>query len=399
MFMNEEDKIVRIAARGDGVTTDGRFAALAAPGDWLMADGRIEHGPHHATPVCRHFPKCGGCQLQHLDDAAFGAYLHDRIVGALEGQGLTATKMLTPHLSPPQSRRRVSLRAERRGKQVTLGFNEGGTHRIIDLRECAVMRPELFELINPLRPFLQGIMKDRRTSDVRMTLTDQGVDMLVSGVEAEGLAAAESITAFAEKHKLARLSLDEGYGATTRWEPDPVTITLGGIAVPLPEGSFLQATREGEAALIAAVQAIIGDAREVADLFAGLGTFSLTVACKVHAVEAARDVILSLQGAANLAKRLISTEHRDLYRRPLTPAELNRFDAVILDPPRAGAQEQMVAIAASSVPRLAYVSCNPATFARDAKVLIEGGYHLESIQPVGQFRWSTHVELAAAFTR
>ena len=397
--MSDPDTIIRIAARGDGVTADGRFAALAAPGDWLRSDGRIEPGPHHALPTCRHFPKCGGCQLQHVDDEAYSAYLTDRIVGALEGQGLTAPTMLPPHLSPAKSRRRVSLRAERRGKQVTLGFNEGGTHRIIDLRECAVMRPELFALINPLRPFLQGIMKDKRTSDVRMTLTDQGVDMMISGVEAEGLAAAESITAFAVKHKLARLSLDEGYGATTRWEPDPVTITLGGIAVPLPEGSFLQATGEGEAALIVAVQSIIGDAREVADLFAGLGTFSLNVGGKVHAVEAARDVILSLQGAANLAKRLITTDHRDLYRRPLTPAELNRFDAVILDPPRAGAQEQVVALAVSTVPLLAYVSCNPATFARDAKVLIEGGYRLESIQPVGQFRWSTHVELAASFIR
>jgi 23S rRNA (uracil1939-C5)-methyltransferase len=397
--VNEPDLIVRIAARGDGATADGRYAALAAPGDYLRADGRIERGPHHADPACRHFPKCGGCQLQHLGDEAFAAYLTDRIVGALEGQGLTAPIMLPPQLSPPQSRRRVAMRAERRGKQMLLGFNEGGTHKIVELRECAVMHADLFALIGPLRALLPTLMRDKRAADIRMTMTDQGVDLMIAGVEAEGLAAAEAITEFAAKHKLARLSLDEGYGPTTRWEPDPVTVTLGGVAVPLPEGSFLQATTQGEAALVGAVRAIVDDAKDVADLFAGLGTFSFVMSGNVHAVEAVRDVVLSLQSSANRAKRRVTTEHRDLYRRPLTAAELARFDAVILDPPRAGAQEQVMALAASIVPRIAYVSCNPATFARDAKMLIDGGYRLASIQPVGQFRWSTHVELAADFVR
>ena len=397
--MIDPDTIVRIAARGDGVTADGRYAALAAPGDFLRADGRVEPGPNRRAPACRHFPKCGGCQLQHLSDDAFARYLTDRIVGGLEGQGLPSPAMLTPQLSPPQSRRRVALRAERRGKQVLLGFNEGGSHKIIEIRECPVMRPELFALIGPLRSLLPSLIRDKRSADIRMTLTDQGVDLMLAGVEAEGLAAAEAITDFAAKHKLARLSLDEGYGPATRWEPDPVTVTLGGVAVPLPEGSFLQATREGEAALVAAVRRIIEGAGEVADLFAGLGTFAFAVDANAHAVEAARDVVLSLQSAANFAKRSITSEHRDLYRRPLTPAELNRFDAVILDPPRAGAQEQVAALAASTVPRIAYVSCNPGTFARDAKILIAGGYRLIDITPVGQFRWSTHVELGANFVR
>lgn len=397
--MTDPDTIVRIAARGDGVTADGRYAALAAPGDFLREDGSVEPGPNRRTPLCRHFPKCGGCQLQHLSDEAFARYLTDRIVGGLEGQDLSAPTMLAPHLSPPRSRRRVALRAERRGKQVLLGFNEGGSHKIIEIRECAVMRPELFALIGPLRALLPTLIRDKRSADIRMTVTDQGVDLMLAGVEAEGLAAAEAITDFAAQHKLARLSLDEGYGAATRWEPDPVTVTLGGVAVPLPEGSFLQATAEGEAALVAAVRQIIGGAGEVADLFAGLGTFAFAIDGNVHVVEAARDMVLSLQSAANFAKRLITSEHRDLYRRPLTPAELNRFDAVILDPPRAGAQEQVATLAKSSVPKIAYLSCNPGTFARDAKTLIEGGYSLTDIMPVGQFRWSTHVELAASFTR
>jgi 23S rRNA (uracil1939-C5)-methyltransferase len=178
-----------------------------------------------------------------------------------------------------------------------------------------------------------------------------------------------------------------------------VTISFAGVAVTMPEGVFLQATGEGEAALTAAVRAALGGAGQVADLFAGLGTFSFTNGAETHAVEGARDAILSLQSAANAAHRPITSEHRDLFRRPLPSAELARFEGVILDPPRAGAQDQVTQLAASTVPRIAYVSCNPATFARDAKALIAGKYKLDWIQPVGQFRWSTHVELAAAFVR
>ncbi|MFN5758537.1 MAG: class I SAM-dependent RNA methyltransferase, partial [Sphingomonadaceae bacterium] len=232
-----------------------------------------------------------------------------------------------------------------------------------------------------------------------MTLADQGVDLLIAGVEAEGLAAADALTQFAHTHKLARLSIDEGFGAAARWEPDPVTITLGGIAVPLPEGAFLQATADGEAALVAAVHEIVGEARKTADLFAGLGTFALSLTGHVTAAEGARDAILALQMAANRAGRHVQADHRDLFRRPLSVAELNQFEAVVLDPPRAGAKEQMETLAQSAVPRIAYVSCNPSTFARDAAVLVAGGYHVDWIQPVGQFRWSTHVELAAAFTK
>jgi 23S rRNA (uracil1939-C5)-methyltransferase len=399
MTITDPDTIIRIAARGDGVTADGRYAALAAPGDFLRADGSVEPGPHHAAPVCRHFPKCGGCQLQHLDDSGFADYLTDRIAGALEGQGLDVPLIRSPHISPPQSRRRASMRAERRGKQVLLGFNEGGTNRIVDMRQCEVIHPSLFALVQPLRALLPALMKDKRAADIRMTMTDQGVDLLIAGVEAEGLAAVESLTDFAMAHKLARLSLDEGYGPTARWEPDPVTVTFDGIAAPLPEGAFLQATADGEGALLAAVLEAVGGAATVADLFAGLGTFSFATKSAVHAVEGARDLILSLQSSANRAKRTVTSEHRDLFRRPLTAAELARFDAVIIDPPRAGALDQVAELAASIVPRIAAVSCNPATFARDAKILIAGGYCLDWVKPVGQFRWSTHVELAACFSR
>ena len=392
--------ILRVAARGDGVTADGRFFALAAPGDSIGDDGSIIPGPHHAEPPCRHFPTCGGCQLQHLDDASYADFLTDRVAVALSGQQLEAP-ILPPHISPPFSRRRASLRAERRGRSVLLGFNEGRSHRIVDVAECHVLRPELFALVAPLRKLLAGLLPDRRGGEVRMTLADQGVDLLIEGVEAAGLDAAEMLTAFAEAHRLARLAIDDGYGPQTRWEPEPVTITLGGVPVPLPPAAFLQATEDGEAALVAAVRAGIGEATIVADLFAGLGTFALAFAegRRVYAAEAARDAVLSLKAAGARAQLQLFADHRDLYRRPLDEKECARFEAVVLDPPRSGAEAQMPALAKAGPPRIAYASCNPATFARDAKILVAGGYRLEQVMPVGQFRWSTHAELVGHFAR
>jgi 23S rRNA (uracil1939-C5)-methyltransferase len=397
--VTDSELVVRVAARGEGVTDSGRYVALAAPGDSVDADGTILPGPHHQVPPCRHFPECGGCQLQHLDDPAFGRFLQDRIASALAAQGIAAPDILKPHLSPPNSRRRASLRAERRGGQTLLGFNAEASHRIVDMRECHILRPELFALVAPLRRLMGTLLGPRGNGEVRLTLTDQGPDVLLEKVEVSGLEATEALASFAESHRLARLAVDDGYGAQTRWEPEPVTVTLGGVAVPLPHGAFLQATEEGEAALVAAVREAIGPARITADLFAGLGTFALALPGRVLAAEASRDAVLALKSAANRAQRQVFVDHRDLFRRPLDGKELDRFEAIVLDPPRAGGREQGALLARSSVPRLAYVSCNPSTFARDAKTLLEGGYKLDWVKPVGQFRWSTHVELAAAFTR
>lgn len=386
--------ILRVAARGDGVAEDGRHAAFAAPGDTLREDGKIEPGQHHRTPPCRHFPECGGCQLQHLDDIAWSQFLTDRIAGALAAHHLEAP-IRSPILSLPRTRRRATLHAEGKGR-ITLGFTAEASHAIVDIAECHVLRPELFALVAPLRKLLARLGLKRR-ADIHMALADRGVDLLIAGFAPEGLAAAEALTAFAGEHALARLSLDDGYGPETRWEPEPATITLGGIPVPLPVGAFLQATEEGEAALVAAVKGAIGGATMTADLFAGLGTFALALPGKVYAAEAARDAILSLKAVAT--RRPVFAEHRDLYRRPLTTAELDRFDAVVLDPPRAGAREQMPGLAAANVASIAYISCNPSSFSRDAAILCEAGWRIDWIQPVGQFRWSTHVELAARFTR
>ena len=385
--------IVRIAARGDGATSSGRHVAFGVPGDALLDDGALAPGPHHQEPPCRHFPECGGCQLQHADDEAYRGYLVSRIETALAQHGLE-TEIREPHLSPPRSRRRATLRALKIGESAVLGFNGEKSHRIVDMRECHILRPELFMLVAPLRELLSGLLRPKRPAEVQLTLLDQGVDVLLKGVQAHGLAAMERLSEFALSHRLARLSLDQGLGPETMFEPQPVTVTLSDMSVQFPVGGFLQATGDGEAALTGCVREAVDGARATADLFAGLGTFALAVRAG-YAAEASRDAAAALKRAAPAT----AVEHRDLYRRPLEVAELKRFDAVILDPPRAGAEMQMKALAGSSIGRIAYVSCNPATFARDARTLVDGGYTLEWIRPVGQFRWSTHVELAACFTR
>lgn len=391
-----DNTIVRVAARGEGVTADGRHAALAAPGDTLNVDGSITWGPHHQTPPCRHFPECGGCQLQHLDDASYGQFIVDRIAGALAAHDLS-TEIRAPILSPPRTRRRATLHAEPTGGRMRIGFSAAASHALIDIHECHILAPPLFALVAPLRTLLARLGVKRR-ADIQMTLCDQGVDLLI-GARADGLAAAEAIIAFCQQQGVARFAIDDGLGPETRWEPEPVTVTLGGVPVPFPQGAFLQATADGEAALVAAVREAVGEAGATADLFAGLGTFALSLGDKVYAAEAARDAILSLKSAAGRTGRQVFADHRDLYRRPLTIEELDRFEAIVLDPPRAGARDQAANLAASKAPVIAYVSCNPSSFARDAQMLCEGGYRLDWIQPVGQFRWSTHVELAARFSR
>jgi 23S rRNA (uracil1939-C5)-methyltransferase len=388
------EAVVRIAARGDGVTASGRHIAFGVPGDTVGEDGTLSLGPHHQQPPCRHFPECGGCQLQHVDDDAYRGYLISRIETALEQHGLEC-EMREPHLSPPNSRRRASLRALRVGQGAVIGFNAAKSHRIVDMQGDHILRRELFDLVAPLRGLLSRFLAPRRTAEIQLTLVDQGVDLLVKGIEPEGYEAMEALTSFCEKHRIARLSIDQGLGPEALYEPNPVTITLSGTPVGFPVGGFLQSTADGEDALVSCVREAVGNSRSTADLFAGLGTFALALPGKVYAAEASRDSVLALKRAGSA----IAAEHRDLYRRPLDPSELKNFEAIVLDPPRAGAEQQVQALAASAVGRIAYVSCNPATFARDAKLLADGGYKLDWVRPVGQFRWSTHVELAAAFNR
>ena len=409
------ETILRIAAKGDGITASGRFAAGAAPGDVLLGDGSLQRGPHYVTPPCRHFGTCGGCVLQQCDEASLTAFVTERVVNAAIGQGVVPEKVAPAHLSPPASRRRATLHAGLVGGRVVIGYREGGSHNIVDLTECPVLVAELVALVAPLRkalapkspkksPAKKGPAKSaaRLAVDIDMTLTDQGVDLGLRGVKIEGLAETEAWLDFAREHKLARLSLDHGYGPEGLWEPEPVTVTLGGVAVSLPPGGFLQATADGEGALAAAAGEWLRHAGAVADLFSGLGTFAFSLArtgIKVLAVEADRPAHFACKAAAARANLPMQALHRDLFRNPLLVDELNRFGGVLLDPPRAGARDQIGRLAGSSVPRIVYISCNPSSWARDAAMLMAGGYRLVELRPVGQFRWSTHVELASLFVR
>nr|WP_246204911.1 class I SAM-dependent RNA methyltransferase [Altericroceibacterium indicum] len=392
------ETIQRVAAKGDGVTESGRHISMAAPGDRILPDGSIEPGPHHAVPPCRHFSRCGGCQLQHLNEEALSQFVYDRVVHAASGQGLEAENVGDVHLSPPMSRRRANLRAMNGGGRPVIGFSEAGSHKLVDLRECHVLVPELFALIAPLRALLAR-RKGKYALDIELVLTDQGVDCAIKGLTLEGLEQTEAMLDFCRDHGLARLTLDQGYGPETLWEPDPITVTLGGAPVPYPSGSFLQATVDGENALGAAAKEWLAEARTIADLFSGLGTFAFVLAdpARVLAAEAARDAHLACQQGAGRNLKPIKSFHRDLFRNPLRSEDFSRFDGVVLDPPRAGAREQVAQLATSGVKRIVYISCNPSSWARDSKALIEAGYILQELRPVGQFRWSTHVELASLF--
>ena len=393
--------VVRLAARGDGVTADGRFVPGAVPGDLLLPDGRLLPGPQRVAPACRHFGTCGGCQLQHAGEAALADFARARCLEPLSALGIRPAEVRPVHLSPPGARRRASLRAARRDGVVRLGFSRRGAHALVDVVECPVLAPSLAALVPPLRALLARLLPPRGAVSAALALCDQGVDLLLSDLAPDRLDGAEALAAFAREEGLARLAIAGPDGLDILWEPEPATVTLGGVRVRHPPGAFLQATADGEAALVAAVREGAGKARAVADLFAGLGTFALplSAAARVHAVEGSGAAVSALLRAARAAGRPVSAEHRDLFRRPLAAAELASFDAVVFDPPRSGAAAQAAELAQAPVPVAIAVSCNPATFARDALRLVSGGFRLETLWPVAQFRWSTHVELVARFER
>lgn len=398
--MSLSEPIIRLAAKGDGVTASGRHVALAVPGDMVDAEGLVTPGPHRQTPPCCHFATCGGCQLQHADDTALAAFVEGRVVFAARGQGLEPEELLPVHLSPPHTRRRAGLHGLRTAGGAVLGYREGGSHRIVDLAECPVLHPALAALIDPLRSFVAA-WGPKAMVGIDLTLADQGVEANLVQFPLEGLGPTEAALDFARAQGLARLTIDQGYGPETVWEPEPVTVTLAGVPVSLPPGAFLQATHDAESRMAADAADWLGGARVVADLFAGLGTFAFALreGRKVLAVEAERAAHLACKAAGARAGGQVLALHRDLFRSPLQPEELSRFDGVLLDPPRAGARAQVAEIARSTLPRVVYVSCNPSSWARDAAVLAEAGFRLAKLRPVGQFRWSTHVELVSLFER
>ncbi|MGY6636414.1 MAG: class I SAM-dependent RNA methyltransferase [Erythrobacter sp.] len=399
--MSIQEPIIRLAAKGDGVTASGRHVPRAVPGDLVDEAGDVTPGPHHLTPACRHFGACGGCQLQHADDSVLADFVQDRVLNAAKGQGLEPADLLPVHLSPSHTRRRAGLHALRTGKGSVIGYRQAGSHQIVDLKECPVLDPRLTSLIGPLKRLIAGY-GPKNAVGIDLTLADQGVDAALANFPLDGLGPTEAALDFAREQGLARLSIDQGYGPETVWEPEAATITLSGVPVGLPPGAFLQATLDAEARMVADAAEWLAGAGMVADLFAGLGTFALGLRAagrKVLAVEGDQTAHLAFKAAAGLSGGTLFAMHRDLFRNPLQTTELNRFDGVVLDPPRAGARAQIAELAASAVPRIVYVSCNPSSWARDAAVLAQGGYALRKLRAVGQFRWSTHVELVSLFTK
>ncbi|WP_224199523.1 MULTISPECIES: class I SAM-dependent RNA methyltransferase [Pacificimonas] len=392
--------MARLAARGDGVTESGTFVPGAVPGDLVHEDGRIEPGPHRREPPCRHFGTCGACQLQHADDEVLGAFARGRIESALAKSGIAPGAVARTHISPPRSRRRASLRAQTRGGRLSLGFNEESSRTVVDIEECHVLTPGLFCLLGALREPLSAALPADWISSLTLTETLNGYDMLMTNMSPERARRAFS-PVWMERAGVARISVEDRGAAEPLFQRDLPMVAFDGQGVAFPAGSFLQATADGEAALQAAVLDFAKGAGRVADLFCGLGTFALPLArrAKVTAADAAGPAIEALKQAAGAGGFNLGADHRDLFRRPYTAKELKSFDCVVVDPPRAGARIQCETAAASNLERFVYVSCNPSTFARDAEILVAGGFRLEELRPVAQFRWSTHVELAANFVR
>lgn len=346
-----------------------------------------------AVPACRHFGACGGCTLQHVEQAAYRAGKRRRVEEALARAGLNVPvgELVA---CPPGSRRRVALSARRTAGGVLLGYRRASSHEIIDIEECPVARPRIVAALPDLKR-LAGMVAGREVVRVGVTETASGLDVALAEGERPDEAGRRRLVATALELGLARLSLDGEVLVAAR----PPQIMFGTAAVTLPPGAFLQAVAETEAAMAALVGNHLARARHIADLFCGSGTFALRLAAhaEVHAVEAEAAPLAALEAAFRNTQglRRVKVERRDLSRRPLTVKELAAFDGLVFDPPRAGAEEQARQIARSDVPLVAAVSCNPATLARDVKILADGGYAIRSVTPLDQFLWSAHVEAVA----
>lgn len=388
----------RVRARPE---TDRGEGVSASPIELLEASAdRVE-------PPCPHFMTCGGCALQHWADAPYADWKRDQVRGHLRRVGLGEAPVDAPVRSPPGSRRRADLAARRLRSGAVLGFHERQGNRIVDVAECPVLEPALQAVLPGFRAALGERLAEGETAELELALLDTGVDALLILPHAPDLAAREAWAELAATLDLARLSVRRSGEGFDRTEPlaarRPALVRLGGVDVTPPPGGFLQATRAGEAAIRDAVLAAARGAGRRLDLFAGIGTLALPLAAEgpVLAVDGDARAIAALRAAADAAGLggRLATETRDLSVRPLEGAELHGFDLVVLDPPRAGAKAQAEALAASAVPVLAAVSCNPATFARDARILIDGGYRLDHVVPIDQFLWSPHIELVATFRR
>jgi 23S rRNA (uracil1939-C5)-methyltransferase len=404
--------ISRLGSHGDGIvdTPQGPlYVSYALPGEtvevapWRPDRRRLvtveRPSPDRIGPICPHFGTCGGCALQHLAAVPYRDWKRRLVVDALARAGLEAPvdDLIDAH---GEGRRRAVFHARRRPRDVLeVGFSAFKAHQVVAIDRCPILAPGLQRAIEVAWAIAEALPRIHKPLDIQVTATAAGLDVDVRGSGPLSAGSMAELATVADRERLARLTR-HGELVAQRTAP---TITIGRAQVVLPPAAFLQPTAAGEAALARLVGEHCTDARAVADLFAGIGPFALRLA--EHARVAAADVdaqaIAALAGAAAATQHLkpIEAMQRDLFRRPFAAAELAAFDAVVFDPPRQGAEAQARELAASSVPIVVAVSCNPATFARDARILAESGYRLLRVTPVDQFRYSAHVELVALFRR
>jgi 23S rRNA (uracil1939-C5)-methyltransferase len=406
----EQLVIARLAHRGDGVS-DGPAGAIyvpgALPGETVEVEGvaghpdrrrllRVEQpSAERIAPICTHFGVCGGCAVQHWDAARYGAWKRDLVVEALRQAGLDApvADLIDAH---GEGRRRAVFHARSgAGDVLEVGFSAPRAHHVVAIDRCPILAPTLGGALKAAWAIAEALSPAKKPLDIQVSATDAGLDVDVRGSGPLTPTLMTALALIAAKHDLARLTR---HGELIALERAP-TLRMGKATVQLPPAVFLQATAEGEAALARLVLAACAGAAYIADLFAGVGPFALRLAerARVVAVDDDEAALSALKRAAasTVGLKPVEIERRDLFRRPLGATELKRFDAVVFDPPRQGAEMQARELAASSVPLIVAVSCNPGTFARDMRELVRGGYRITEITPVDQFRYAAHVEIVA----
>ena len=417
--------IESVGARGDGqASLDGEavFVPFTVAGDRVLAriesrrgDGLaaglievLEPGPGRETPPCAHFGRCGGCSLQHLDDDSYTVWKRDLLVSQLARHGLGEIPVLPLVRVPPASRRRASFAFTRSKGVALVGFNGRASHTVIDVERCPLLEPALAAILPHLRSMLAAIVPAGTGGDVVVTLTEGGLDVLVEAEARLDLFEREKLAAFTEAADLARLTWRKpGAGfADPIARRRPAEVNFAGSMVEPSPGGFLQPTRGGELAIVDLVLAAVGDAATILDLYAGCGSFTVPLSRRgaVHAVEGEQLPLAALDACARRDGLPVTTEVRDLARRPLAAHELVPFRAVVMDPPRAGAAQQAAELARPAAPKggprtLVMVSCNPATLARDLRVLLDGGWVAQEATPIDQFPWSPHLETVVVLKR
>jgi len=412
--VGERLAIDHVGHRGDGVAFEGGatiFVPYTLDGETVEADPvaghpdrrhltRIEHAsPQRIVPFCQYFGVCGGCAIQHWQIDAYRAWKRRIVVDTLEHAGIDCPvdELIDAHGA---GRRRITVHA-RRGSdgELRVGFAAANSHEIVAIDNCPILDPGLHGALDAARALAEVLKPASKPLDIQATATSNGLDIDVRGSGPLPTAMIAALSRLAEQHRLARLTR---HGELVLMRTPP-TIAIGVAQVTLPPGSFLQATVAGEEALAALVSGHCKRAKHVADLFCGVGPFALRLAAKsrVTAFDSDAGAVTALQKAATSTSGLkpVKAEARDLFRRPLVPQELRDYDTIVFDPPRQGAQAQVQQLAASKIPVVVAVSCNVATFARDSKILIDGGYTIEGVTPVDQFRHTPHVELVARFKR